>query len=87
MTRISRHAATRMQQRGCRADVVAFVMQHGTQVGDGVLFTAHDCEAIEREARYLLTMVGKVRGIYLPIVDGTVKTVFRASRRQQRRLV
>ena len=85
MSTISRHAIERMQRRGRRVDEIAFVLEHGTSVESGVMFTEKDRAAIEHKARYLLHMAKAVCGVYLPMADDTVKTVFRASRRQQRR--
>jgi len=85
--RITKHAEARMQQRGRRPQDIEFVVRHGTETPAGILLTASDAAAIEREARRMIEMAGKLRNILVPCEGGAIKTVFRASRDQQRRLL
>lgn len=84
---VSRHAEARTQQRGLRHEDVHFVCQHGTETAKGYLLTERDAAALEAEARYLLLKAQRLRGILVPVAGGTAKTVLRATRRQQQRLV
>lgn len=84
---ISRHAETRIRQRGLRHDDVHFVCRHGTETKTGYLFTDHDAAALEAEARYLLHKAQRLRGVFVAVAGDTAKTALHATRRQQSRLV
>lgn len=87
MLTVSSHAQTRAQQRGLRHDDVCFVCQHGTETTKGYLLTEQDAHALEAEARYLLEKAQRLRGVLVPVAGGTAKTVFHATRAQQRRVL
>lgn len=84
---LTRHAETRLRQRGRRPQEIAFVIQHGTQTEAGIMLTAKDAAAIEQEARMMIAMATRLRNILVPCEGDTVKTVFRASPNQQRCLL
>lgn len=85
--RISNHAASRMQQRGFRVADIDFVVKHGSQVGDGYVLSDSDTAELEAEARATLETARRLRGTYVPRAEQTVKTVFKASRKQLARLL
>ena len=84
---VSRHAQARTRQRGLRHQDIHFVCQHGTETVKGYLLTEQDAEALEAEARHLLRTAQRLKGVLVPVAGDTAKTVMRATRRQQRRLL
>lgn len=85
--RLTKHAEVRMQQRGRRPKDIEFVLRHGTETPEGILLTRRDVDAIEQEARRVIALAHKLQNVFVPCVDGTVKTVFKASNAQQRRML
>lgn len=84
---LTRHAERRMQQRGRRPRDIEFVLQHGTETAAGFLLTKHNAAAIEREAKRTIELARRLRDVLVPCEGYAIKTVFRASRYQQSRLL
>lgn len=84
---LSAHAEKRMQQRGRRPREIDFVLEHGTETVAGMLLTERDAAKLEQEARQIIEMAQRLRNVLVPYEGRTIKTVFRASRVQQRRLL
>jgi len=82
---ITEHAEKRMQQRGCRPSDIEFVLQYGSEAEGGVLLSKKDAHRIECEARKAIETANRLKGLYVPLAGSVVKTVFKASRQQQRR--
>jgi hypothetical protein len=59
----------------------------GTEVDDGYLVRDQDCQQLERELKYLLACVRRVRGKRLVIADGRIVTAYHVVKKQQRRLL
>ena len=81
------HAAIRMAQRGMSladADLAALI---GTQVDDGYLVLAKNCQKLESELKVLLNRVRKLRGKRLVTADGRIVTAYYASKRRRRQLL
>ncbi len=85
--RITRHAEMRMQQRGRRPAEIEFVLQHGTETPKGIMLTRKDVAAIEQEAKRQIALAHRLQNVFVPCGDGVVKTIFKASDDQQRRLL
>lgn len=85
--KVSRHAEARIRQRGLRHDDVRFVCQFGTETPKGYLLTERDAADLEAEARYTMLKAQRLRGVLVSLAGNTAKTVFHATRRQQRRLL
>lgn len=85
--RLTKHAEVRMQQRGRRPKDIEFVLTHGTETPEGILLTRRDVNTIEQEARRAIKLAHKLQNVFVPCEKGVVKTVFRASGAQQRRLL
>lgn len=82
-TDLSRHAQKRMQQRGRRPAEIYFVLEHGTHTSKGVMLTARDVASLEKEARSMIEMAQRLKNVVIPCGGATVKTVFKATPRQQ----
>jgi hypothetical protein len=81
---LSRHAQTRMAQRGLSikdADLIALI---GTEVADGFLILAQDCQQIERELKGLLDRIRRLQGTRLVVANGRIVTAYQASRWNER---
>ncbi len=86
-TEMTAHALFRMQQRGRRSMELEFVLKHGTTTREGLLLCKKDVARIEREARKQIEMAHRLAGVCLPIAGDAIKTVFKARRRQQRKML
>ncbi|MCP4360694.1 MAG: DUF4258 domain-containing protein [Chloroflexi bacterium] len=82
---ITKHAEKRMQQRGYRPSDIEFVLQFGSEAIGGVILSKKDAQKIEREARKAIEIANRLRGLFIPLAGSKVKTVYKASLRQQRR--
>ena len=71
-----------MAQRGYRSDDLSFVIEHGTELDGGYILTDRDVLKLEAEARLAIKLAQKLRGTLVPHRDGTIKTVFKASKVQ-----
>lgn len=83
--KFSHHAKRRHQQRGYRLSDLAFVAEHGSTVRDGILLTSQDVLDLERSAKDLIARAHRLENTFMPTADDTVKTVFKATRRQAKR--
>jgi hypothetical protein len=76
-----------MAQRGIdmkEADLIALI---GTEVSDGYLVLAKDCQRIERELKRFLERIRRLAGKRLVVSNGQILTAYHASRRYQRQLL
>jgi PHD/YefM family antitoxin component YafN of YafNO toxin-antitoxin module len=84
---ITGHAAIRMAQRAIRVRDAELIVLIGTEVEDGYLVREKDYQQVERTLKELLNRFRLPVGKRLVVADGTVVTVYHATRRQQRRLL
>jgi hypothetical protein len=84
---LSRHAETRMSQRGLSIKDAELIALIGTEVADGFLVLAQDCQQIERELKGLIDRVRKLKGKRLVVANGRIVTAYRTSQRNERRLL
>ena len=83
----TRHATRRMAQRSIRMNDIELIRLIGTEVDDGYLVLAKDCQEAERELKRLIERVRRIRGKRLVVANGHIVTAYRASRSNQRRLL
>ena len=83
---LSRHAETRMAQRGVSIKDAELIALIGTEVADGFLVFAQDCQ-IERELKGLIDRVRRLQGKRLVIANGRIVSAYQASRWKERRLL
>lgn len=76
-----------MAQRGIKVQDPELMTLIGTEVDDGYLVLAKDCQRIEKEVKGFLDRVWRLEGKRLVIADGRILTVYHASRRYQRQLL
>lgn len=84
---ISKHCLKRMQQRGRRHDEVSFVLDHGSEVKEGYILTEKNVAEIESEAKQMIELANRLKNVFVPCAENLAKTVFRASKDQQRRML
>jgi hypothetical protein len=85
--RLTRHAILRMSQRGIRLDDVELVETFGTEVEGAHLVRQKDAQAIEREAKKLITRIRRLVGKRVVRNGGSIVTAYHAGRAKQRRLL
>jgi hypothetical protein len=81
------HAAMRMAQRGIRINDSELIALIGTEVDDGYLVLAKDCQRLDQEMKGFLNRVWRLKGKRLVSVDGRILTAYHASRRFERHLL
>ena len=84
---ISRHAQERIRQRGYRERDPDAIVEHGTPTGDGFVLTARDVARRVTELKREITVLLRLKGSFVAIAGGTVKSVYRPDRRRRRRLL
>jgi hypothetical protein len=84
---LTHHASVRMAQRSVSLQDAELITMIGTEVSDGYLVRAHDCQQIEMQLKQFLDRVRKLQGKRLVIARGRIVTAYQASRRSQRRLL
>jgi hypothetical protein len=83
---LSEHAGERLQQRGLRERDVDVVLRHGTPMGDAVVLTAKDVDAVIRERKRQIADLERLRGMAVFVRQSVVVTLFRPTPQQLRRL-
>ncbi len=87
-TTLTQHAQARLRQRGLRESDIAIIVATGTPVdGDSLLLLAQD---VEREIRWHKEEIGtleRLRGCRVVLAGETVVTVYRPSRKTEKRLL
>ena len=81
---VTTHAAARIQQRGMRIDDCELIMLIGTEVRDGYLVLAKDCQEMERQLKDLLKRIWRLSGKRIVVSHGRIVTAYHASRRNHR---
>lgn len=84
----SNHARTRIRQRGIRESDIPIIVDAGTPVdGDSVLLLARDVDREIRRHKQEITKLERLRGCRVVIAKDTVVTVYRPSRKTEKRLL
>jgi len=84
---LTHHASVRMAQRSVSLQDAELITLIGTEVSDGYLVRAHDCQQIETQLKQFLDRIRKLQGKRLVTARGRIVTAYHASRRKQRRLL
>ncbi len=77
------HAETRMQHRAICPSDLQFLEAHATIIDEGYLLTNKDVQAIEAEAKRLITKAHRLKGMFLAVSDDVVITVYRAHKKNK----
>jgi len=87
LTALTRHAITRLAQRGFHNTDVELIQLIGTGVEDGFIVLNRDCQAAQRELKQLLECIRRVNGKRLVTANGRVVTAYRAGKATERSLI
>lgn len=85
--RLSKHAAERCAQRCVRPADLELAMMIGTHIDDGVLVRQDDARRFVAYLRQLIASTERLRGVFVAYPDAAVVTVYRPSRRGERRIM
>jgi hypothetical protein len=75
---LTQHALIRMAQRAIENDDLDLIMTIGTEVEDGYLVRAKDCQAFERMLKRLMEQVRRLNGKRVVVAGDRVVTAYRA---------
>ena len=81
--KLSQHAESRMSQRGYRKHDLELIRLFGTPVQEGYLLTRTDVENLAKD----LQRLERMQGTFLVEKGGETVTMFRATKKQARRLM
>jgi hypothetical protein len=85
---LSSHAAIRVQQRGIRESDIPVILDAGTPVDDeSILLLSQDVDREIRKYKKAISTLERLRGCRVILAGQTVVTVYRATRRTQKRLL
>ncbi len=88
MFSFSQHALTRIRQRGLRESDVSVVVEAGTPVDDeSVLLLGQDVDREIRKHKQKITELERLRGCRVVIVGEIIVTVYRPSRKTEKRML
>ena len=84
----SNHALVRIRQRGMRESDIPMIVAAGTAVDDdSVLLLAQDVDREIRRRKREITALERLRGCRVVIAGETIVTVYRPSRKTEKRLL
>ncbi|NCA72151.1 MAG: DUF4258 domain-containing protein [Sphingobacteriia bacterium] len=85
---LTQHAQSRIRQRGLRESDIAMIVATGTAVdADSLLLLAQDVDREIRRRKQEIGALERLRGCRVVIAGDQVVTVYRPSRRTERRLL
>jgi hypothetical protein len=85
--RLTRHALTRMGQRGIGNDDLDLILWVGTEVEGGYFLRAKDCQAFERKLKRLISRARRLQGKRVVVADNRIVTAYHARPKTERRLL
>ena len=86
MYTLTKHIHTRCQQRGIKERDLNLIAQFGTETPKGLILTRKNITEVEREAKRLVNRLSRLQDVFVATNGETMKTAFRAKRRQRRLL-
>jgi hypothetical protein len=81
------HVLHRIRQRGLRESDLAFVIEHGSEVADGVFLRDQDARDIIGYAKTLITLATRLRRTYVVIKDDKLVTAYKPARKKERNIL
>ena len=84
--RVTEHALKRLRQRGLRECDIAFIISHGSAIGDGVYLRDKDAEEIIRKAKMSIALASRLRRTYVVLKEDRLITAYRPTRSTEKRL-
>lgn len=84
---ITRHAATRMQQRSISMSDVEFILRHGEEIdGQGILFDNRAADAAIRSLKSRIRTFERLRNTKVVLEEGSVVTCYPCGPKEARRM-
>lgn len=83
----SRHASTRLAQRGVSSTDAELIVMYGTEVEGGYIFLEKNCDDLEHELKAALQQVRHLRGKRVVFENGRLVTAYHATKTTTRRLL
>jgi hypothetical protein len=87
MTAFTKHARVRIRQRGLREGDVEFILNHGTDTGDGAILADKDARRVIAEAKKQIDMAERLRNKRVVADGDEIITVFHADSHQAHELL
>ena len=85
--KISKHAFTRIQQRGMRPPDIDLILLFGTEMSGGYIFNRKDVQITVSELKKLISRLERLTGTAIFTAEDVVKTSYRPDKKQRRRLL
>ena len=84
--KLTRHAQTRMRQRGVRDDDLRLLLTAASQVSpDAYMLTEHDAAREIASRKREIQSLERLKGCKVVVEDGTIVTCYRARRENQKK--
>ena len=84
---LTRHASSRIRQRGYREQDVDVILDNGTPTQEGVLLTSRDVAERIADCRRRIATLERLRGSAVFLEEGHVVSVYRPSITKVRRMI
>lgn len=85
---LSRHAETRMRQRGVRPNDLEIVFRYGAEIGEDVYFLAdRNVDRGIQNLKWEIQALERLRGQKVVVAGDTVVTCYRSRPRDQKRML
>ena len=82
---ITRHAETRMSQRGIRESDLDILLAHGTEIGPGrIALRKRDAQETIRRLKKRIANIERLTGKVLVVTEGRLVTAYHGSKRTGR---
>jgi Cys-tRNA synthase (O-phospho-L-seryl-tRNA:Cys-tRNA synthase) len=85
--RNSKHAQTRIRQRGFRDSDIDFVRKHGTDVDAGSLLTDKDAQRGIEAAKKQIRDLNRLKGTAVIVGGDTAVSIYRPDKRRFKKLI
>jgi len=84
---LTHHIRKRTQQRGGQSGDHDLIYKIGTNVPGGVLLRTRDVQEFEHQAKRILSRLRKLEGKFIATSGNVAKTTYRATKKQQKRML
>ena len=85
--KMTEHILHRVRQRGLRECDLAFVLEYGCDVADGVYLRDNDAREIIRRAKALIALATRLRRTYIVFDGEDLITTYRPARRTEKKIL
>ena len=84
---MTEHVLHRIRQRGFRESDLAFVVEHGSEVADGIYLRDRDARNIIEHAKVLIALATRLRRTYVVLDGDNLITTYRPARRTEKKIL